>query len=460
MFKRVLEFVQQNRMIGSRDRIVVGVSGGADSVCLLLVLSEMRKLYDLNLFVVHVNHGLRAEEALRDQVFVENLCKELGVVCQVCQEDVAAYGKAKGYSLEEAGRILRYEAFEREYKKRDCNKIAIAHNKNDHAETVLFNLARGTGITGLTGIEPVRGHIIRPLLSVTREEIEAYLGERGRHYCVDSTNLIDIYTRNKVRLNIIPELNKINEQAVAHITNCAKQLSEIEDYLKKQTNQAYARIVTEKNGQYCVKVGDLSREELVVRKRVIRQMIFSLGNQLRNIEEKHILAVLGLCEKGVGKRVNLPYGILAVREYEEIRIGFVPDSKEASEPLGIKIDKMGNYHLSNLGIELEVELLDYKKNMIIPKNRYTKWFDYDKIKNTIFLRNRMQGDYLQINNKGNVKTIKALFIDEKVPKEQRDSIPLLCDGNHVMWVLGGRISEGYKITEQSRKILVVKMMEV
>lgn len=460
MFNRMIEFVKENNLIEYGDRIVVGVSGGADSVCLLRILTEVKQLYDLELFVVHVNHGLRGEEALRDQHFVEGICDKFDIPCTVYLVDVREYSKQNGYSLEEAGRILRYEAFEKEYKQRECNKIAIAHNKNDQAETVLFNLVRGTGMKGLTGIEAVRGHIIRPLLCVTREEIEDYLQECNQQYCTDSSNLEEVYTRNKLRLSILPQLKMVNEQAVYHIANCAKQLGEIEQYLKKQTNALYKRIVIEKNGQYFVKVYDLMLEDIVLRKRIIRQMIGSLANRLRDIEEKHILAVLTLCDKGVGKQIHLPYGILAIRQYENIVICFGAAREEKAVSCNVAIEESGTYHLPDLGIDVIVEVIDYKKNMIIPENGCTKWFDYDKIKNTIFLRNRRQGDCLQINSKGNMKTIKSLFIDEKVPREQRDFIPLLCDGEHVMWVLGGRISEAYKVTEQSRKILVVKIMEV
>lgn len=460
MYHRILQFINENNMIEKGDRIVLGISGGADSICLLRVFVQMRKSYELALFVVHVNHGLRGEEALRDQHFVEDLCKEYEIEYHVETVDVALFGREHGYSLEEAGRILRYDAFEKEYKKRDCNKIAIAHNKNDQAETVLFNLVRGTGMKGLTGIDAMRGHLIRPLLCVTREEIEQYLEELKQEYCVDSTNLVDIYTRNKLRLNILPQLATVNQQAVSNITNCAKQLNEIEQYLKKQTNEVYQRIVNENNGQYFVKVLDLSQEDVVIQKRILRQMVFQLTKRLRDIEEKHILAVLDLCEKSVGKKVHLPQGIVANRTYEELVIGIVEEQKQPESPSQMEITEEGTYSSKAHGIVLEVEILPYKKNMIIPKNEYTKWFDYDKIKNTIFLRNRMQGDYLQMNKQGNVKTIKSLFIDEKVPREQRNSIPLLCDGAHVMWVIGGRISEAYKVTEQSKKILVVKVMEV
>lgn len=462
MFNQVLEYIKQNNMLDANDRIVVGVSGGADSVCLLLMLEELKRLYDLELFVVHINHGLRGEEAMRDENYVKTLCNSLGVSCHAYQVDVTGYVKKNKCSTEEAGRILRYQCFEQEYKERHCNKIAIAHNKNDIAETVLLNLTRGTGLKGLVGIEPVREKLIRPLLCVTRDEIEEYLCSRNIGYCIDSTNLEDIYSRNKIRNNVLPELASINEQVVTQIARCASGISEIESYLKKQTNELFERIVSVVNGQYFVNVSKLRESEIVLSKRVVRDAIYACSGKRKDIEEKHILSVLALQEKEVGKQINLPYRMVAVREYEEIVIKCKNnvEKKNQSKELNQAIEAPKQYDFPDIGIKLIVEVLEYEKNMIIPKNRCTKWFDYDKIKNTIFLRYRKQGDFLVINSKGNAKTIKSLFIDEKIPRERRDQIPMLCDGSHVMWVLGSRISEEYKITEQSKKILVVTMMEV
>ncbi|MDO5519223.1 MAG: tRNA lysidine(34) synthetase TilS [bacterium] len=462
MYNRVVEYVKQYNMLEQRDRVVIGVSGGADSVCLLLVLQELKNLYDLELFVVHINHGLRGEEAMRDENYVKMLCESLGVSCHVVLVDVNGYVKRHKCSTEEAGRILRYEAFQKECREKQCNKIAIAHNKNDVAETVLLNLARGTGVRGLVGIEPVRDFLIRPLLCVTRDEIEEYLCNKKVSYCTDSTNLENVYTRNKIRNIVLPELKKVNEQVISHIVRCANHASEIEDYLKKQTNELYERIVTVENGQYFVNVRELESAELVLKKRMLLEVMYACAGKRRDIEEKHVIAALGLAEKPVGKRVNLPYGMSAVKEYESIVVKSkkIGENNNPKNSLEIAIKAHKQYDLQEIGLKLNVSLIDYEKNMIIPKNRCTKWFDYDKIKNTIFLRYRRQGDYLAINDRGNAKTIKSLFIDEKIPREQRDLIPLLCDGNHVMWVLGGRISEEYKITEQSKKILVVTIMEV
>lgn len=465
MFNQVVKFIQQHHMLQEGDRIIVGVSGGADSICLLNVLLELRETYGLDLFVVHINHGLRGEEAMGDQKYVEAFCKKHHLPCTCYQKDVAGYSKAHHCSLEEAGRILRYEAFEHEYNDKQCNKIAIAHNKNDLAETVLFHLARGTGLKGLVGIEPVRGNVIRPLLAVTREEIEIYLKNKGIEYCIDSTNLETDFTRNKIRLQVLPLLTELNQQAVAHIAGTASQISEVEEYLKKQTNLLYERIVSFKNGLYSVDIEKLQREDPVLVKRVLRQMIGNAAGKLKDIEEIHILAVYELLQKGVGKQLNLPLGVIARCSYDSLVIGHkdkmtAPILQDTFASLFMKIEVPGSYYLPKIQKKISFSLLDYEKNMVIPKNSCTKWFDYDRIRDTIFLRTRNPGDFMQINKEGGTKLLKDIFINDKIPKEERNSIPLLCDGEHVMWIIGGRISEAYKVSLASKKILVVNITEV
>lgn len=465
MFNQVVKFIQQYDMLQKGDRVVVGVSGGADSICLLNVLLELKETYLLDLFVVHINHGLRGDEAMRDQQFVESFCEKAKISCTTYVEDVAGYSKEHHCSLEEAGRILRYVYFQREYKDKGCNKIAIAHNKNDLAETVLFHLARGTGLKGLSGIEPIRLPYIRPLLHVTRREIESYLKEEGIGYCTDSTNLETDFTRNKLRLQVLPLLRQINQQAVSHIAATATQVSEVEEYLKKQTDNLYARIVNEENGLYSVDIGLLKEEEPVLAKRLLRQMIGNAAGQLKNIEEVHVRGVYELLDKGVGKQQNLPYGVVARCGYEKLEISKEENSfetlgKEPISSLPIAIQVPGSYRIPELGLKISFTVMDYEKSMAIPKNSCTKWFNYDTIKNTIFLRTREPGDFMQINKEGGRKLLKDIFINDKIPKEQRNSIPLLCDGKHVMWITGNRISEAYKVSDESKRILVVNLTEV
>ena len=458
MISKVLEFVKQHNMLSLKDKVLLGISGGADSVCLLEMMLALQSQYQLSLVAVHVNHQYRGEESDGDEAFVEALCKAREVEYVSKRVDMEQYARSNGCSLEEAGRHLRYASFFEVYNKLGCNKIAVAHNKNDLAETVLLNLVRGTGIRGLSGIEPVRDQIIRPIMCLTREEIEAFLKQYEWDYRVDSTNLEEIFTRNRVRHSVLPVLRSINSQAVSHIERTAFQLREIENYLQYETLQSYQMVVSEKDGQYFLKKDNLASYHDVIVKRVFRYVLGLIAGGLKDIEEKHINDMELLLSRNVGREIHLPHNIIVVRTYDGIAVKLRSECKIVS--FYIEICEPGEYSILEGNAKLRVSFLNYKKSMSIPKNRCTKWFDYDKIKNTIVVRSRQQGDYLVVNEAGNRKSLKNLMIDLKIPRQKREVYPLLCDGNHVMWLIGDRISEAYKVNENTTKILVVEYMEV
>lgn len=467
MLKTVQKFIDKHNMIQKGDRIVVGVSGGADSVCLFHVLLGLTPEYDLTLFVVHVNHGIRGTEAEEDEAYVKELCLAHNISCDLIKADVKALAVREGLTEEEAGRKVRYEAFYDCFHKNKCNKIAIAHNRNDNAETILFHLFRGSGIKGLTGIPAVREEIIRPLLDTGREEIEGFLGENGISYQTDKTNLTQDYSRNKIRHQIISfAQEEINKRAIEHIVGASKKLSEIDCYLDKNISSAYDTAVTylEYNNAYEINIEKLRQEDPVIQKGIIRKSLMGLSNWLKDVEALHIELILELAEKQVGKVINLPYGILAARDYHTITLKIAPfqyknkeDSKSLEVPGWQPLEIPGEVTIPQTNQILHIKLIKYKKSMIIPRNGCTKWFDYDKIKNTVLIRTRQEGDYIQIDSAGSRKKIKSLFIDEKIPKEKRDLLPLLADGAHIMWVIGGRISEAYKVNEDTKVILEINL---
>ncbi len=465
MLDKVISYVEENQMIQKKDRIVIGVSGGADSVCLFSVLIELQRRYELELFVVHVHHGIRGEEADRDEVFVRKLAEQKKIAYFPVWRDIPRLAKEKGMTEEEAGRLARYEAFYEVLEKVGGNKIAVAHNQNDCAETVLFQLFRGSGLKGMGGIQPKRGEIIRPLLAVERREIEQYLEKNGQRYCVDRTNLEQEYARNKIRLSLLPMAEKeINEKAVEHIARTAQLLREVEAYVRKNVEQLYETIVTEKNGQYFMKSETLWEQDIVVQRELIKLILSKAAGQAKDIEAKHVESILALAKNQSGKMLNLPYNIVVRREYE-----FLIFTIE-EEKLGKSAEKEGysyelipgrTYRIEEAGwhISLELEKIE-EKWQEIPQNTCMKWFDYDKIENGIHLRNRKNGDFFQVNAAGGTKKLKDYFIDKKIPREKREKLALLADGSHIIWILGDRISEQYKITETTKNILKVKITEV
>lgn len=471
MFHKIKKYVMENNMLDYNDKVVVGVSGGADSVCLFFILLELQKIYNLSLFVVHINHGIRGDEAKRDETFVQSLCQTYQIPYKFFRYSVEEMAKEKRMSSEEMGRILRYQSFEQMRKEYKAQKIAVAHNKNDQSETVLLNLFRGSGLRGLTGITCVRGVIIRPLLIVSRTEIELYLKKRKQSYCVDSSNLKELYTRNKIRLSLLPYIEReINSQVYDHIAKTAGMLKEVEEYIRKNGLIAKEKIVRCKNGKYFLDVKQFLMEDSIIQKELLRIVLGEMTSHLKNIEAKHITMLQCLATKQVGKELQLPYHIIAKKTYDDIEIyistvekrsTLKKDEEKSFEKRTIqniiKIDENISGEESIPKIDVFFFTRELLKNQKIPKNSCTKWFDYAKIANTVTLRHRQEGDFLQIDDQGRRKKLNRILIDNKVPKEQRDSLFLLADGNHIIWIIGDRISQAYKIDENTKNILIVKV---
>lgn len=475
MLQRIRDYIQQNHMLDQGDRIVIGVSGGADSICLLYALLDICEDYAAKLIVVHINHGLRGEEANKDEQFVMELCKSLDIEYHNFYYDVEEIAKKESLSKEDAGRKVRYQSFYHICKERKCNKLAIAHNKNDNAETVLFHLFRGSGIKGLSGIEPKRSvqiedrniTVIRPLLCVERADIEEYLSKLGKPYRVDESNLTNEYSRNKIRNQILTYVRQeINHNAIKNITEAATQLGEICQYVSNTIEQRYHTLVRQKENGFIIPVEELNKEDIVIQKGTIKMALEKLAGHSKDLEAKHIKQVLALTEKQVGKVVHLPYGMIARRDYGDISLlrdrdesKLEMDKAFGQAPKELRIP--GRIRLPQQQLIVEASLFSYEKNMEIPKNCCMKWFDYDKIENTLVIRTRNEGDFIQINRTGGRKKLKDYFIDHKIPREERDRILLIADGSHILWITGAtdRISENYKVSEKTKNILLIKLMK-
>lgn len=469
--KKVEELIRREQLLEMGDRVVLAVSGGADSMCMMEVLAALRDSWKLELLVVHVHHGLRGAEADRDAAFVQDEAGKLGIGCVVERRDVRSVAAERGLSLEEAGRDVRYEIL-REYAEKWISqypaKIAVAHHQEDQAETILHNLFRGSGLKGLGGMSARRGQIIRPLLCLEKKEILEYLAERHIAYCEDSTNQENEYTRNRLRNELIPQIRReINDRAVEHITEAGARLRQADAYFEElaekiwrecgvtkkcapeedMTDQAAGtkpggerRVEITDENIYGIKRSELLRDPLIVRTYVIRHMIALASQSLKDITSDHIDQVAALLEKETGKQLNLPYGLTAWTEYDFLWISRQNPS-----------DCVDNQS----SISLIMKKIPYEKEQEIPQNRYTKWFDYDKIKGTLTVRTRQTGDYITLKD-GRRKTVKAYMIDEKIPRDQRDQITLLAEDHHVLWIVGWRISEYYKVTEDTDYVLEVQ----
>ncbi len=445
---RVLDYIKRYDMIPRGSSVIVGLSGGADSVCLLFLLCEFRRILDFSLKAVHIEHGIRGEEALSDQTFCEELCRKLDIDLEVFHFDVPKLAKEKGLTLEEAGRDIRYAVFNDQR----ADRIAVAHHGSDQAETLLFNLFRGSALTGMGAMKPVRDKVIRPLLCLTRGEIEAYLKEKNLDYCVDSTNFDNEITRNLIRNEMIPLSERINPEAVRHMDETAEYLREADGFIRAEAEKRCEKYILQSGGRVSLKLEGFNTEAEIIKDYIIRECIRIRAGRLKDITAAHVSAVRKLSENTSGKQVSLPYGIRVVRNFDllDLIISDQTDSLPERRNINIPVPEEGQIVLPDESVfEFSFDReIPYEKAK--EEHRYTKWFDYDKILNGVCMRPRKAGDVISI--KGGNKKIKELFIEEKIPAAQRDSIYMLCDGSSVIWIPGLRIGEAYKVSENTKKI--------
>ena len=455
MIEKILEYINEHQMLQEGDTVVAGVSGGADSVCLLFVLLKIRETIPFRLTAVHMNHKIR-EEAGEDAAFVEALCGTWNCPYRYMEADVEAYALGHHMSCEEAGRFLRYQAFAQvlEEEGAEDGKVAVAHNKNDHAETVLFHLLRGSGLAGLTGIHPVRGRVIRPLLCVTRPEIEAFLEENQLAYCIDKTNSEDTYTINKIRHHMLAYAEQeVCSQAVSHIYDTSVIVREALAYVDCHTQMAMERCGVASEKDMIFDVAAFEKEEPLIQKQLLLMAMERLSENRKDISAVHIRLLLGLFTRQGNASVDFPCGLRAYREYGRVRLAGRERERAESAPGVLRIPGVTRWG----GYRFVCQLLPYEKSQIIPQKTYTKWFDYDKISKYLVLRTRQSGDYLMTRGDGGRKSLKAYMIGEKIPQAERDRIPVLADGEHIVWVVGHRISGHYKTDRQTKTVLQIRV---
>lgn len=453
--QKVHKYMTGLHMIEENYHVVAGISGGADSMCLLFVLNLLRRTMNIKITAVHINHGLRGEAADGDERFVRQWCEAYEIECVSFRENIKERARSLKISEEECGRLFRYECFEKVRAGKNAHVIAVAHHQDDLAETVIFNLVRGSALKGLSGITPVRDKIIRPLLCLRRSEIEALLQREGIDYRTDATNFEEDYTRNKIRLKVLPYLNsEINQRATEHIASLAGAALEASDYIARQAKKAWEQVADEKGRIYIPKFSAL---DPVIQKELVRLLIEKKAGKLKDITQKHVQSVCALAFAMSGREIHLPYQMTAVKESDWLSI---TDGKKENVKCGeIPAAIPGRLELETPDGRLTLEILKTVQIPAFLKNPCTKCFDYDKINDGLLWRHRRSGDFMCIGD-GRKKLVKRLLIDEKVPKSERDSLWLLADGDHVLWIPGlpgGRISDYYKITDATKQVLMIKI---
>lgn len=429
--------IENYTMLENVNSVCVGVSGGADSFCLLHILKRLSNELNFKIKAVHVNHQIRGEEALRDQTAVQNFCKTLDVELIIIETDVPKLAADLGISLEQCGRQVRYEAFAAQ----NCDAVAVAHSLSDSIETMIFNLVRGTALKGLCGIPAIRQpNIIRPLIECTREEIEQYCKENSIDYVTDSTNLSDDYTRNFIRNNIISLFSNVNSNYQTSISRCLDSLEIDNDFLDTQ-----ASLTLEKaryNDGY--KASIILAEHEAIINRVIAKIIEDKLN--KPVETRHIKLVKTMLESEKGKieltkdlYICLNSDIISFYAYVNIRQAW-----SVKAQLGLTVTPVANFKIEQKTL-LEVNTHDY-----------TNMIDLDKLTGELNFRSRLEADKFSNPKRKVSKSLKKLFNEQKIPPEQRNSIAILSCDNQIVWIDGFGVDDKFKITEKTKNIYIVK----
>ena len=460
MKNRVLENIRRYNLIENGDNIIIGLSGGPDSMALLYVLLDIDEI-DFNIHIAHINHGVRGKEALEDENFVKDLAKKLELPYYSTRVNMDEYAKEKGLSSEEAGRELRYGFFRKIVTELGGGKIAVAHNKNDQAETLLMRLFRGTGVDGLCGMDFISQDIIRPILNIERMEIEKYLEDRNIETKLDKTNLETIYNRNKIRLELIPYIEEnFNPNIIDALWRTSRIANIDNEFLELYTKKSYDKMVKKaRENSIILDRNSFSKEEKSIQQRIIRNVIIYINGSVQGLTEQHISNILELfIEGGTGKSIDIIDNIVAKTSYDNVIIEKKKEIEIRDYIYEIIID--GSTYVEELGLKISTEFISRDKLDVSAGNRFIKYFDYDKINKGLYIRNRKAGDrFVPYGMKGN-KKLKDYFIDEKISKEKRDLIPILVDEENILWIVGYRISDLYKITDATETVLKISFEKI
>jgi tRNA(Ile)-lysidine synthase len=450
LLARVRGTIRRYHMIEPGDRIGVAVSGGIDSVALLDVLVSLRDELHIALLVLHLNHGIRGEEARRDQRFVRGLSKQYDLPYLDKVVDVPAYMKKTSRSIQEAARELRYRFFEEAREAHGLDKVAIGQIADDQAETVLMRLLRGGGTRGLKGIPPVRGRYIRPLLAVWRKELLAYAGHKGISFVQDSSNNEEKYLRNRIRHRLFPVLQEYNPSIKLRLLHLAQVLSEDASYLDALADEIAKGILSrDEEGSISIPIPALRRLASALQSRVLQRAFALLSGSA--LEYPHVTGIINLIQEHTGgKRIALPGGYEAITSHDRLAIG---KQQEPSEEMRGEIALIipGKTTLDGFGIKIEATIA--QEGTVFEADPDAAYLDYHQLVFPLRARSFRPGDNFIPLGMNASKKLKNFFIDLKIPRRERLKIPLVISGGNICWVAGLRIDERFKVTSDTQKIL-------
>ncbi len=455
MYNLIKSNILEKNLINPGDNVLIALSGGPDSVFLFHNLRKLRDSLTFNLYASHINHMYRGKDAMHDEEFVRKLCENYGIKLFVKRKNATEYAKELKVTEEEAGRILRYNFFEENLNEVGGGKIAVAHNLNDQAETVLQRIIRGTGIDGLSAMSFIKNNLIRPMLNVSRTEIMNYLHNNNYDYCIDITNAQDIYGRNKIRLNLIPYLEQnFNPNIQNSLYRMSEAMERDKKIIEKYIELKFAEVLKEKtDNKIVIDMKLLGSLDIGETGRIIRRGIEELKGNTVNIEMKHIDYAINLIRAGkTGKKINLTEGFTIEISYDNLIINKIVE-KTSDFEYNIVLNET-NY-INEINKSLFLTVTDISEADI--KNKNIISIDYDVIKGNLTARNRRAGDIMVPCGMNGNKKIKDIFIDLKIPAEERNKKLIIADDENILWLEGYRINDKYKVSAATKKILTISI---
>jgi len=484
--------IEKHRMLSRGDRVVVAVSGGPDSVAMLHVLWSLKEEYELDLRAAHLNHGFRGDEADRDAEYVGSLCKRLDVPLTCEKLDVPRLAEAWGLAAQQAARRARYRFLARVALEAGASTVALGHNLDDQVETLLMRFLRGAGLDGLAGIPPVREvsarelgealrtaacpriAIVRPLVETPRRAIERYCADQGLHPRVDSSNLKPVYLRNRIRAELLPLIrDRYNPNVDGVLQNMVSTLRADLALLRELAEKAWSDVRAGRDAAPSLDADRFRTLPLALQRRVLRLALEEAGVDLSRLEFVHVESVRDLALRGrEGAVVHLPGGMLAGRRGASVAFAWPARRRGRSfRPRGrFTVARRGVTRLDRMGLEVEARVVEAPVQGPHPCERPVApgeegrparaWFDAESAAGPLLLRFRRAGDRFEPLGVGGTKKLKDFFIDRKVSADRRDAVPLLLSGSDIMWVVGYRIDERFKVTPQTRSVLIVEVRGV
>ncbi len=456
MLTKLLKAIKRHKLLSKGDKVLIACSGGPDSVALLHLLYELRHKYNLDLSLAHVNHNLRGRDSNRDEMFVRGLAKEMVLPIYLKSVNLKILAKKEKLSIEEAARKVRYEFFDELAKKHKIDRIATAHTKNDQAETVLMRLLRGAGASGLAGIPVKRGKIIRPLLSTTRDEILNYLRQNKIAYRIDKTNLQVDFLRNRIRNRLLPQLTReYNPKFIEALVKAAEILSAQEEYLRKKTVKLAEKLITAEGRQtVALKLTKFSTLPEILQRSLVRLAWERLSNEVYPLEFDPVERVLDFVRQSkTGQRVNLRKHYWVERTQDKIIFFHLK-----RERVNRKLSRPGKFSIPELKMEVKCDMIDRKKLpvKILNPAKHVAYLDYDKFEKPPQLRSWKTGERFKPLGLQGAKKLSDFFTDLKVPRYQRENIPVLSSNGRIAWVVGHRISDDFKVGPKTKRVLRVE----